>query len=360
MNEHTTKRRMARLRRPSARVAGPALAFLLTMTGAATPAYAATATAGATWSKLMTQKVGLDAEAARLTTSLPGLRAAITARNAELLQAQRTQTAATATVTAATTADQAMRTKLTAAQTAATKASGAVVAAQKHKPVIASQVLATKRTRTTANATVRTLAVGVEKSSSTLTAAKTALTTATTQVTTATTASQTAAQSVTTAQQKIAAVPALDASLVAQAAALGPEVVTQTRANFAITQTTQVYGITVNKIIAAPFQQMISDAAKAGIPLSGGGFRTQQRQMELRVSNGCPDIWTAPSSSCRVPTAIPGRSLHELGLAIDLTSNTKTITDRKSAAFKWLTANAARYGLKNLPSEPWHWSITGN
>lgn len=26
----------------------------------------------------------------------------------------------------------------------------------------------------------------------------------------------------------------------------------------------------------------------------------------------------------------------------------------------WLQANAARYGFKNLKSEPWHWSTTGN
>jgi D-alanyl-D-alanine carboxypeptidase len=60
-----------------------------------------------------------------------------------------------------------------------------------------------------------------------------------------------------------------------------------------------------------------------------------------------------------VPTAIPGRSLHELGLAIDLTSGRKSINDRRSAAFKWLVANAGKYGFVNLPSEPWHWSITG-
>ena len=28
-------------------------------------------------------------------------------------------------------------------------------------------------------------------------------------------------------------------------------------------------------------------------------------------------------------------------------------------AFVWLTANAARFGFFNLPSEPWHWSVNG-
>jgi len=60
-----------------------------------------------------------------------------------------------------------------------------------------------------------------------------------------------------------------------------------------------------------------------------------------------------------VPTAIPGRSLHELGLAIDISSGGKSITSRKSKAFTWLAANAGKYGFVNLPSEPWHWSITG-
>jgi D-alanyl-D-alanine carboxypeptidase len=43
-----------------------------------------------------------------------------------------------------------------------------------------------------------------------------------------------------------------------------------------------------------------------------------------------------------------------------MTSGSRTINDRKSPAFKWLAAYAARYGFVNLPSEPWHWSITGN
>jgi D-alanyl-D-alanine carboxypeptidase len=121
-----------------------------------------------------------------------------------------------------------------------------------------------------------------------------------------------------------------------------------------------VYGVTVNKIIAYPLQRMIDDAAKAGVQISGGGFRTTQQQITLRTINGCPDVWTAPASSCKVPTAIPGRSLHEIGLAVDLTSGRRSISDRNSPAFKWLAANAGRYGFVNLPAEPWHWSITGN
>ena len=48
--------------------------------------------------------------------------------------------------------------------------------------------------------------------------------------------------------------------------------------------------------------------------------------------------------------------MHERGLAIDF-ANCRTHDTR---AFRWLDANAARFGFKNLPSEPWHWSTNGS
>lgn len=52
--------------------------------------------------------------------------------------------------------------------------------------------------------------------------------------------------------------------------------------------------------------------------------------------------------------------MHERGLAIDFTIDGSIISSRNSAAFRWMAANAAHYGLYNLPSEPWHWSVNGN
>ena len=59
------------------------------------------------------------------------------------------------------------------------------------------------------------------------------------------------------------------------------------------------------------------------------------------------------------PTARPGQSNHERGLAIDFTYAGRAINSRRSPAYQWLSANAASYGLYNLPSEPWHWSVNG-
>lgn len=120
-----------------------------------------------------------------------------------------------------------------------------------------------------------------------------------------------------------------------------------------------VQGTTVNAQIAQNVDRLLNDAKAAGIPLGGSGFRTMQRQIELRSSNHCPDIYNAPSGSCGTPTAIPGHSNHQMGLAIDFTQNGSTLRSAHSG-FAWMVANASKYGLKNLPSETWHWSVDGH
>lgn len=110
-----------------------------------------------------------------------------------------------------------------------------------------------------------------------------------------------------------------------------------------------------HKNIAANANAMIAAAAADGVTLTGSCWRSTARQIQLRQTNGCPDIYTAPPSSCRVPTAIPGTSNHEKGLAIDFDN----CHSRSTACYIWLSANAATYGFFNLPSEPWHWSVNG-
>lgn len=100
--------------------------------------------------------------------------------------------------------------------------------------------------------------------------------------------------------------------------------------------------------------------------LGGSGYRSPEGTARLRIANGCPDVYDSPASSCRIPTARPGSSEHEKGLAVDFTWQGQTICYPRSstrctgnAAFDWLQANAARFGFHNLPSEAWHWSTTG-
>ena len=104
---------------------------------------------------------------------------------------------------------------------------------------------------------------------------------------------------------------------------------------------------------------LTTDTGTDAASLCGGGYRSSQAQIDARKRNGCPDIYDSPPSSCRTPTARPGQSMHERGLAIDFTCNGSIISSRSGPCWNFLAANAPGYGLKNLPSEPWHWSTNG-
>ena len=126
---------------------------------------------------------------------------------------------------------------------------------------------------------------------------------------------------------------------------------------------TTVRGITVASSIAGQLASLLSASDSAGLALSGGGFRSSQQQIQTRMSNcgtSSYAIYEMPASSCSPPTAKPGASMHEKGLAIDFTNRGSLISSRSNPAFGWLSSNASRFGLYNLPSEPWHWSTNGN
>lgn len=123
-----------------------------------------------------------------------------------------------------------------------------------------------------------------------------------------------------------------------------------------------VRGFTVHAEIADELEAMLAAAEADGITFGGSAYRSTQRQIELRVANCGPteyDVWYRPASSCSPPTAVPGRSLHEQGRALDLTYDGALITSRANVGFQWLAANASTFGFFNLPSEPWHFSTTG-
>jgi hypothetical protein len=126
---------------------------------------------------------------------------------------------------------------------------------------------------------------------------------------------------------------------------------------------TTVRGITVATSLADDLRALLEAADADGFSLSGGGYRSSDAQVEARRANCGPsdyDIYEKPASECDPPTARPGQSMHEQGLAVDFTSDGRLIESRSDRAFLWLSRNAARFGLYNLPREPWHWSTNGN
>ena len=110
------------------------------------------------------------------------------------------------------------------------------------------------------------------------------------------------------------------------------------------------------ELLLNDYNQTITDPTQK---LGGWVWRSHQTQIALRRKN-CGtsnyDVWEKPADDCSPPTARPGRSSHQDGLAIDFYCQAETLSRNNCGqAFRWLDCQAARYGLINLPSETWHW-----
>lgn len=117
----------------------------------------------------------------------------------------------------------------------------------------------------------------------------------------------------------------------------------------------KVEGTLVNAQISASLQKMLDAARSQNIVLRpGSGYRTMEEQRRLY------NCYITKSCNKGRKAAQPGFSNHQMGLAVDYSSTGGLIESRGTAAFQWLKNNAANYGFKNLPDEPWHWSIDGN
>ena len=120
-----------------------------------------------------------------------------------------------------------------------------------------------------------------------------------------------------------------------------------------------VGGITVNCAIKTKLGDLLNAARADGLALSGGGYRDPAEQIELRrehCGSSYYAIYEMSPGACHPPTARPGQSQHEIGLAIDF----ENCSSHSTACYQWLSGHAATFGFYNLPSEAWHWSTTGS
>lgn len=138
-----------------------------------------------------------------------------------------------------------------------------------------------------------------------------------------------------------------------------------------ISQTQGCGGISggVHNSILQQVEALCAAAAADGVNLTGSGWRDSSRQIELRRAH-CGEsqyaIYEMPASQCRPPTARPGTSMHEKGLAIDFSGISECPARQGGSCaapgnqkWEWLHANASKYGLQQLDSEAWHWSVNG-
>lgn len=122
-------------------------------------------------------------------------------------------------------------------------------------------------------------------------------------------------------------------------------------------ETVIVQGIRVHPCISQEVDRIMTLATQQGIPLSGWGWVDKTTQEQKRTNNGCGGS-NVYDENCNAvpPTAVPGKSRHEYGTAVDFTCSGAIFENHDSPCFKFLDSNTT---LKNLPSEAWHWSVDG-
>ena len=133
----------------------------------------------------------------------------------------------------------------------------------------------------------------------------------------------------------------------------------------------------VNSQISGAYSQMAISAYATGVSVDGSGYRTNEGQMDARIRN-CPSITSRDDPdmnrnvACNPPTAIPGHSNHQMGFAVDMddipvscpteiqVNGERFCQNPNNTTWQWLTAHASSFGLYQLSSETWHWSIDGH
>lgn len=132
----------------------------------------------------------------------------------------------------------------------------------------------------------------------------------------------------------------------------------------------EVYG-KPERLLPAPlaaYRRMLADA-RAGNPAVAADMRL------LTVFSGYRDPET-DAARCAIDNNCQGVarticSAHRTGMAIDLvvgqaagqrpdsSADANRLAQSKSPAYRWLLANAERYGFRNYAYEPWHWEWAG-
>ena len=131
--------------------------------------------------------------------------------------------------------------------------------------------------------------------------------------------------------------------------------------------------ILLHRAAAEKFRQMEADAKAQGINLAViSGFRSVEAQNHLFF--GVKEQRVQDAAKRAEVSAPPGYSEHHTGYAIDLGDANVPATHlstkfENTAAFKWLSENAAKYSFElsfprdnpqGISYEPWHWRFVGD
>lgn len=133
-------------------------------------------------------------------------------------------------------------------------------------------------------------------------------------------------------------------------------------------------GESVDVLIYPALQNMFDAARADGVyPVVASGYRTTEKQQ--KIMNEKIAVYEAEGYShaeaqkeAEAWVAVPGTSEHQLGIAVDI--NADGIHSSGNEVYKWLNANAYRFGfirryppdkteLTGVSNEPWHYRYVG-
>lgn len=132
---------------------------------------------------------------------------------------------------------------------------------------------------------------------------------------------------------------------------------------------TTIDGVKVDRRIVGDLKKMMRDAKDAGYDIFlNSGYRTSTEQQQIfddKVADFRADGYDDATARGLASqwASLPGRSEHELGLAVDIGTATPALYD-------WLAAESWRYGfiqrypyektnLTGVSHEPWHYRYVG-
>jgi len=144
--------------------------------------------------------------------------------------------------------------------------------------------------------------------------------------------------------------------------------------NYQLELTQLSNGICVDSRIYPDLQQMFDDARNEGIyPIVGEGYRTheeQQNMMQNKIDSFISEGYSEKEAEKLAQdwVAEPGKSEHELGLALDINADASLSSDEE--VYSWLAENAYKYGfilrypqnaerITGIDYEPWHYRYVG-
>lgn len=133
-------------------------------------------------------------------------------------------------------------------------------------------------------------------------------------------------------------------------------------------------GIFIDSSIYPDLQQMFDDARAEGVyPVVGEGYRTHEEQqaiMQSKIDSFISEGYSESDAQNLAEdwVAEPGKSEHELGLALDINAEPDLSTDWE--VYEWLAGNAYKYGfilrypqgkehITGIDYEPWHYRYVG-